>query len=175
MRPPFWLKSLLMPHSLVFRSQSFLVNNFIAKIKTKLSYNISSGCYGVCLKFQCLFSLIYIRHLNYTNPSLAYTEMNQTKHGFSPMFAFICIFSSPEPKAPSWAISIPMTPASGVRPSVVRPSIRPSVNIFKHLLLRNHWANWTQISYGDSLGWGNESLFKWSWSHDRDGRHAHIW
>ena len=60
--------------------------------------------------------------------------------------------------------------------SVVRPSsVRPSVNIFKHLLLWNHWANWTQISYGDSLGWGNESLFKWLWSHDQDGRHAHIW
>ena len=56
--------------------------------------------------------------------------------------------------------------------SVVR---RPSVNIFKHLLLWNHWANWTQISYGDSLGWGNKRLFKCSWSHDQDGRHAHIW
>ena len=81
------------------------------------------------------------------------------------------LISSPEPKAPRWAISIPVTPASVVR----RPSVRPSVNIFKHLLLWNHWANWTQISYGDSLGWGKESLFKWSWSHDQDGRHAHIW
>ena len=65
------------------------------------------------------------------------------------------------------------------RPSSVRPSSvvrRPSsVNIFKHLLLWNYWANWTHISYGGSLGWGNESLFKWSWSHDQDGRHAHIW
>ena len=26
-----------------------------------------------------------------------------------------------------------------------------------------------------SLGWGNKSLLKWSWSHDQDGRHAHIW
>ena len=75
--------------------------------------------------------------------------------------------SSPEPKAPRWAISIPVTPASAVRLS--------SVNIFKHLLLWNHWANLTQISYGDSLGWGNQSLFKWSWSHDQNGRHAHIW
>ena len=25
-------------------------------------------------------------------------------------------------------------------------------------------------SYGDSLGHGNESLFKWSWSHEQDGR-----
>ena len=24
------------------------------------------------------------------------------------------------------------------------------------------------------MGWGNESLFKRSWSHDQDGRHAHI-
>ena len=60
--------------------------------------------------------------------------------------------------------------------SLRRPSVicRPSVNIFKHLLLWNHWANWTPISYGDSLGCGNESLFKWSWSHDQDDRHAYI-
>ena len=25
------------------------------------------------------------------------------------------------------------------------------------------------------MGWGNESLFKWSWSHDQNGRQAHIW
>ena len=47
-------------------------------------------------------------------------------------------------------------------------------NIFKHLLW-NHWANWTQISYGAILGHGNKSFFKWSWSHDQDGHHAHIW
>ena len=41
--------------------------------------------------------------------------------------------------------------------------------------LRRPSANLAQISYGDSLGWGNESLFKWSWSHDQDGCHAHIW
>ena len=58
------------------------------------------------------------------------------------------------------------------RLSLARPL---SASIFKHLLLWNYWANWTHISHGDSLGWGNESLFKWSWSHDQDGRHAHIW
>ena len=26
-----------------------------------------------------------------------------------------------------------------------------------------------------SMGWGNKSLSKRSWSHDQDGRHAHIW
>ena len=31
-----------------------------------------------------------------------------------------------------------------------------------------------KMSYGDYLGCGNESLFKWSWSHDQDGRHAHL-
>ena len=60
------------------------------------------------------------------------------------------------------------------RPSV-RPSIRPSVNIFKRLLLWNRWANFAQISYGASLGWGNEKLLKWSRSVDQDGRHAYIW
>ena len=37
----------------------------------------------------------------------------------------------------------------------------------------NHLANWTQISYGDSLGWGNQSLFKWSWLYDKDDNHTH--
>ena len=31
------------------------------------------------------------------------------------------------------------------------------------------------MSCGASLGWGNESLYKWSKSHDQDGRHAHIY
>ena len=32
-----------------------------------------------------------------------------------------------------------------------------------------------QISYGDSLRWGDESMLKYSWSHDQDGHHAHVW
>ena len=65
------------------------------------------------------------------------------------------------------------------RPSVVVVVVRrrrrtSSSTLFKHLL-RNHWASQSQISYGASMGWGNECLFKWPWSHDQDGRHAHIW
>ena len=46
---------------------------------------------------------------------------------------------------------------------------------FKGLLLWSLWANFAQISYGASLGWGNERLLKWSRFIDQDGRHAHIW
>ena len=64
-------------------------------------------------------------------------------------------------------------------PWIRRPSssssVRPSVHIFKHLLLRNRLANQSQILCGASLESGNESLYKWSRSHDQDGRHAHIW
>ena len=48
-------------------------------------------------------------------------------------------------------------------------------NIFKLLFLNNHWADWSQISCGASSGWRNESVCKWSKSHDQDGRHVHIW
>ena len=71
------------------------------------------------------------------------------------------IFSSPE-LCSGWAIVITFRPSS-VCPSV-RPSFRPSVNIFKRLLLWSHWANFAQISYGASLGWGNKRLLKWSHS-----------
>ena len=86
------------------------------------------------------------------------------------LLPFCCLFSSPERKAHGWANSIPVSLAS-----VRRLSVRPSIHNFKYLLFWNHWANLIQISYGDSLGHGKESLFKWSWSHDQDGRHAHIW
>ena len=67
-------------------------------------------------------------------------------------------------------------PWSGVRPSsVVRPSVVVVVNNFKHLLLRNRWADQSQILCGASLGRGNDILFAASGSHDQDGRHAHIW
>ena len=69
-----------------------------------------------------------------------------------------------------WAYSIAMVR----RPSVV-VRLRPSSTIFKELLLQNCLANQSQISYGASVGWGNESLFTGSGSHDQDGHHAHIW
>ena len=63
-------------------------------------------------------------------------------------------------------------------PWIRRPSsssVRPSVHIFKHLLLRNRLTNQSQILCEAFLGRGDESLYKWSWSHDQDGRNAHIW
>ena len=36
-------------------------------------------------------------------------------------------------------------------------------------VLNNHWADWSQISYGDSLSWGKEISYKYSWSHDHEG------
>ena len=65
------------------------------------------------------------------------------------------IFSSPEPKAQWWVYRIG-------RPLAC---VYMCVNIFKHVLLWNHWADWSQISCGASLGWGNESLLKKSPGH----------
>ena len=35
-------------------------------------------------------------------------------------------------------------------------------------LLRNCWANQSQISCGAAVRWGIKSLFKWSWSYDQE-------
>ena len=87
---------------------------------------------------------------------------------------FVCIvFSSPEPLGSQGELIV--YPSSR-RPSVVRRCRRrPSFTMLKDLLLRNRWADQSQILCGASLGRGNNILFAASWSHDQDGRHAHIW
>ena len=80
------------------------------------------------------------------------------------------VISSPEPLGSQGELIV--YPSSR-RPSGVR--WRPSSTLFKDLLLRNRLANQSQILFGASLGRGNESLYKWSRSHDQDDRHAHIW
>ena len=80
-------------------------------------------------------------------------------------------FSSPEPSGSQGELIV--YPYSGVRVSSLLSS--SSSTMFKHLLLWNRFANQSQILCGASLGRGNESLYKWSRSHDQDGRHAHIW
>ena len=55
-----------------------------------------------------------------------------------------------------WVYRIGRPPSSVVRRT---PS---SSTLFKHVLLRNHWANQSQISYGASMGWENYSLLKLS-------------
>ena len=66
-----------------------------------------------------------------------------------------------------------------VYPSSRRPSVvlrrRPLFTMLKDLLLRNRWADQSQILCGASLGRENDILFAASGSHDQDGRHAHIW
>ena len=79
------------------------------------------------------------------------------------------VISSPEPSGSQGELIV--YPYSGVR---CRP-LSSSSTMFKHLLLWNRFANQSQILCGASLGRGNESLYKWSRSHDQDGRHAHIW
>ena len=49
------------------------------------------------------------------------------------------------------------------------------INILKHIFLRNHLANGTQILNEDPSGWENENLYKLLWSHEQGGRHIHIW
>ena len=87
-------------------------------------------------------------------------------------FLFLCVLgmghviSSPEPSGSQGElIGYP----SSRRPSVV------FVNNFKHLLLRNRWADQSQILCGASLGRGNDIFFASSGSHYQDGPHAHIW
>ena len=64
-----------------------------------------------------------------------------------------------------WAYSIPISPAS-VRPSFVRPSS----TISKIFFSETAWP--IKVKFYVERPW---VLFAGSWSHDQDGRHAHIW
>ena len=82
------------------------------------------------------------------------------------------VISSPEPLGSQGELIVYPTsrrPSVGVRPSA------SSFTMLKDLLLRNRWADQSQILRGASLGRGNDILFAASGSHDQDGRHAHIW
>ena len=46
---------------------------------------------------------------------------------------------------------------------------------FKPNFLRNYCVDLTQTLYESFQVQGNENLMTWCWSHDQDGRHAHIW
>ena len=78
------------------------MNEYIAKIYMTLICNIFSGRFDVhlqeiqpILKFPYLISFIkypqVIRKSLKRMPSLAYTEMDQTKYSVASMFAFGCI------------------------------------------------------------------------------------
>ena len=46
---------------------------------------------------------------------------------------------------------------------------------FKPDFLRNYCVYLNQTLYENFQVQGNENLMTWCWSHDQDGRHAHIW
>ena len=130
------------------------------------------GWRGVCFLLLLFFFLFFFYYYYYLF-CLCFLLLFFVVFLFVCFFCcFFCFFSSlPEPKAHWWAYRICRPPSSVVRLSVCRLSS----TLFKHLLLGNHWADWSHISYWVSMGWGNESLFKRSRSHDQDGRHARMW
>ena len=113
--------------------------------------------------YQLISSLIQI--LTLSNQESARSTIHPLK-AYTVFFFFLAHLSSAQDE---------LLRSLFVRRPSVRASVRPSVNIFKRLLLWNRWANFAQISYEASLRWGNEKLLKWSRSVDQDGRHAHIW
>ena len=109
------------------------------------------------------------------SPHTLYRAMHSEGMLIHVQFTMHVIFSSPEPLGSQGELIV--YPSSR-RPSVCRPSIvRPSsvVHHFQRSSPLNRLANQSQILCGASLGRGNESLYKWSRSHDQDGRHAHVW
>ena len=92
------------------------------------------------------------------------------------LFHVWVFFSSPELKTQvSFSDHLSFVVCLSVRLSV-RPSVRPSVCLSVnfshfHLLLFNHWANFTQTWHKASLGEGDSSLFKWRATPFSKGRH----
>ena len=52
---------------------------------------------------------------------------------------------------------------------------RVHTKIQKPDFLGNYFTNLNQIFYESFQVQGNENLMTCCWSHDQDGRHAHIW
>ena len=128
----------------------------------KNSKDITQAIFAICLLLITLAGHItFIQcHINIDVVIMLHSFWT-ISHRFNPLV--VCVFSSPE-LCSRWAIVI-----------TFRPSVCPSINIFKRLLLWSRWANFAQISYGASLGWENETLLKWSRSFYQAGHHAHIW
>ena len=69
---------------------------------------------------------------------------------------------------PCLHFSLPESRSNGI-PMTVR------LSTFSKNLLWNQCANWTQNFKSRFIRTGDESLFKWFWSHDQDGHNTHIW
>ena len=57
--------------------------------------------------------------------------------------------------------------------SIVRLRCRRRSHFSNIFSSETAWPNQSQTSCGASLGRGNESLYKWSRSHDQDGHHGY--
>ena len=126
-----------------------------AKTKVPISRAVTAHLFNAFVFATEIVQSLYILNTKFQ-------DTKQPFHGIA-LVDHLTLFSSPEPQAHQVSSSYPHDPAS----------VRPSSALFK--ALRNRLANESQISCGASVIRGNESLYKWSRSHDQDGRHAHKW
>ena len=125
---------------------------------------------SACVIVACCSGLILDKNVNMNMSSSYPTTIIESIFGQNARISDI--ISSPEPSGSQGELIV--YPWSGVRRPSASVVVRRPSTFFKHLLLRNRLAEQTQILFGASLGRGNESLYKWSGSHDQDGRHTHI-
>ena len=111
------------------------------------------------------------------NWMLVYLKYFLNNSPFPICIVYICaIFSSPEPSGSQGELIV--YPCSGIRCRCRRRCRRRRCRRQQCL---NIFSSETALPIKAKLyvepPWegGNESLYKWSRSHDQDGRHAHIW
>ena len=127
--------------------------------------------YGICLLGYFFFVFIYLLTL-YSPCHLTYRGLGRA----IPMHALQTTNMVFLAHLSQWLMG-ELIVYQSLPPPSVRPSVRQHFQTSSPLKpLGQLNSNFIRILLrGYSLGRGNESLLKWSWSHDQDGRHAHIW